>query len=72
MVKLKEFSIEVGHNSIRYRGNCKREYTFNNFIQKYPESHHDQIIKLWQNTESSYCYLLEVIREIKKIKRTDN
>ena len=70
MSKLKDFSTELGHTTIRCCGNCKREYTFNNFIQKYPEPHHNQIIKIWQNPEiifyCSYCYLLEIIREIKK------
>ncbi|MFX0082408.1 MAG: hypothetical protein ACFE94_11730 [Candidatus Hodarchaeota archaeon] len=75
MVKSKEFSTSIGHSSIRYCGNCTKEYKFSNFIQKYPEPHHDKIIKLWQNPEitfyCSYCYLLKIIREIKRIKRPD-
>ena len=76
MTKSKEISTKIGHASIRYCGNCKREYNFNNFIQNYPESHHDQIMKLWKNPDirfyCSYCYLLEIIKELKKIKKTDN
>lgn len=62
--------------SIRYCGNCKKEYDFNNFIQNYPEPRHNVITKVWQNQEirfyCSYCYLLEIIKEIKKKRKSDN
>ncbi|MHA2009064.1 MAG: hypothetical protein ACXABO_16990 [Promethearchaeota archaeon] len=62
--------------SNRHCGNCKREYNFNSFIQNYPEPHHDVITKVWQNSEIRFycphCYLLEIIREIKKKKKFDN
>jgi hypothetical protein len=70
MTNLKEISTQLGHSLFRNCGNCKREYYFNNFIQHYPKSHHDRILKLWENPSirfyCSYCYLLEIIREIKK------
>lgn len=70
MSKLKDLSPELRHTSIRYCGNCKREYTFNTFIQNYPEPQHDKITKIWQNQEirfyCSYCYFLEIIKKIKR------
>lgn len=59
--------------SIRYCGNCKREYDFDNFILNYPEIHHDKVMRLWSNQQiqfyCSYCYLLKIIKKIKKEKR---
>jgi len=70
LTNLKEISTLLGQASSRQCGNCKREYQFNNFIQRYPKPYQDQILKLWENLDirfyCSYCYLLEIIREIKK------
>lgn len=56
--------------SIRYCGNCKKEYLFNNVMKRYSKLIQDSIIKLWKNQEvqfyCSYCYLLKLIKLIKK------
>jgi len=70
MVEINDNQSITNHKPIRYCGNCKGEYTFENFIQKYSELYHDLATSLWQNPKirfyCSYCYLLEIIKTIKK------
>jgi transcription elongation factor Elf1 len=72
MVKLESTLTKKQLNSVRYCGNCKKEYTFNDFALIYPKSHYVQVMKLWQNQQihfyCSYCYLLKVIKTIIKKK----
>jgi len=57
---------------IRYCGNCKKEYSFEDVMKKYPELIQDYIIPFWNNLKvkfyCSYCYLLKLIKVIKKNK----
>ncbi len=73
MVEINDNLTITNHKSIRYCGNCKGEYKFDSFIQKYSKSHHDLVTNLWQNPKirfyCQYCYLLEVIKLINKKKR---
>ena len=75
MVKIEKTLTKIIHNSIRYCGNCKKEYTFDKFIGNYPKPHHDQIMKLWSNQQvrfyCSYCYLLKIIKIIKNEKKSN-
>lgn len=70
MVKFEDRLTITDYKSIRYCGNCKREYTFDNYILNFPKIYHDQVTKLWHNKQipfyCSYCYLLKVIQKIKK------
>ena len=73
MVKFEDNLRITDKNPIRYCGDCKREYSFDNFIVNYPKIHHNQVMKLWHNQQiqfyCSYCYLLKIIKKIKKEKR---
>ena len=75
MVKIEDNLIKTDHNSVRYCGNCKREYNFDKFIGNYPKPHHAKIMKLWSNQQvrfyCSYCYLLKIIKIIKKEKKSN-
>jgi hypothetical protein len=74
MVEIEGNLNKTDHKSIRYCGNCKREYTFDNFMLNYPNSYRDQGLKLWYNQEikfyCSYCYLLKIIKKINKEKKS--
>ena len=54
----------------RYCGNCKKEYSFNDAMKRYPEIIQDSITTLWRNPEVkfyySYFYLLKLIKSLKK------
>jgi hypothetical protein len=73
MVKTEIILVKPEHQSIRYCGNCKKEYTFGKYIGNHPKSHHDQLRKLWYNQQiqfyCSYCYLLKIIKKINKEKK---
>ena len=62
--------------SIRYCGNCNKEYKFNNVIGDYPKLFQDPITTLWKNPDIKfycyYCYLLKIIKSIKKNKKKPN
>ena len=70
MANLPEISTQFNQTSSIYCGKCKKEYQFIKFISQYPKQHHDRILQLWENNDirfyCSYCYLLEIIKEIKK------
>ncbi len=73
-VEIKDRLTITNLKSIRYCGNCKGEYKFEKFIQKYSKSHSDFMTNLWQNPKirfyCPYCYLLEIIKSINKKKRS--
>ena len=73
MAKTENNLIKADHQSVRYCGNCKKEYTFDKYSGNYPKSQHDQLMKLWCNQQiqfyCSYCYLLKVIKKINKEKK---
>jgi len=73
MVKIEDNLNITDHNSVRYCGNCKREYNFDDFTVIYPKPHQDQAMKLWYNQQiqfyCSYCYLLKIIKKINKEKK---
>ncbi|MFW9897590.1 MAG: hypothetical protein ACFFD7_17425 [Candidatus Thorarchaeota archaeon] len=68
------YPLELDQSSVRYCGNCKREYNLNDFIIKYPKPYHPKVLKLWNNQKikfyCSYCYLLKIIQQIKKEKKS--
>jgi hypothetical protein len=73
MVNIETNPLEIVQTSVRYCGNCKREYNLNDIIIKYPKPHHLKVLKLWNNQEiqfyCSYCYFLKIIQKIKKEKK---
>ena len=73
MVKIEKTLTTTDHNSIRYCGNCKKEYNLDDFVVIYPKPHNDHVMKLWRNQQiqfyCTYCYLLEMIKKIKKRKK---
>ena len=78
MVIIEKTLTKNDHNTIRYCGNCKKEYNLDDFTVIYPKPHHAhaQVMKLWHNKQiqfyCSYCYLLETIKKIKKSKKEKN
>jgi len=57
----------------RYCGNCKKEYSFDDVMKRYPTLMQDSITTLWKNSEidfyCSYCHLLKLVRLINKNKK---
>lgn len=57
----------------RYCGNCKKEYSFDDVMKRYPTLIQDSITTLWKNSEidfyCSYCHLLKLIKKINKNKK---
>jgi len=54
----------------RYCGMCKKEYSYEEVMKGYPDLIQDSITDLWKNSDinfyCSYCYLLKLVRSIKK------
>ena len=57
---------------IRSCGYCNKEFHFQEVKEKYPVLYHEILKKTWQKPEikfyCSYCYLLKLIRHVKKEK----
>ena len=73
MVDIEDNIVKTDYKAARYCGRCKEEYNLNDFVVIYPKPHPDQAMKLWHNQQiqfyCSYCYLLEILKKIKKRKK---